>query len=344
MTSLKLPFIQRFVDRHGRVRHYFRRPGHDRVSLPGAPGSAEFMAAYHACLEGSRPPIGAARTTPGTMTALAVSWYGSSEFSGLAPSSQATYRRIVEAFLAAHGDRLVADLQGRHVRALLDSKASTPAAANRLRSILQLLMRHAVERGWRDDDPTLHVRKLRYEKKPFPAWTEDDIAKFEAHFPLGTRARLALALLLYTGQRRSDVIRMGRQHIRAGMIDVKQEKTKTRLAIPMHRELVAALDACPADNMTFLITEQGRPFASGNAFYNWFVECTRAAGIEGLSPHGLRKSIGRRLAEAGCTPHQIAAITGHQTMSEVERYTKSASQETMARTAMGLIGPEPNGN
>ena len=246
---------------------------------------------------------------------------------------------MVEAFLARHGDKLVADMQGRHVRAPLDSKAATPAAANRLRSILELLKRHAV------DDPTLHVRKLRYEKKPFPARTEEDIAKFETHFPLDTRARLALALLLYTGQRRSDVIRMGRQHIWAGMIDVKEEKTKTRLAIPMYRELVAALDARPADNMTFLRTEQKRPFASGNAFYNWFVECTRAPGIErGLSPRRLRKSIGRRLADAGCTTHQIAAITGHQTLSEVERYTKAANQEKLAKTAMGRIGPEPNGN
>jgi integrase len=302
------------------------------------------MAAYHAALAAEPPPIGATKTPPGSMTALVVSWYASAEFARLAPSSKATYRRIVERFLADHGRKLVADLESKHVRSLLDTKAGTPAAANRLLSILKLLMRHAVERGWRADDPTLHIRKVRYSKAPYPQWTEEDIARFEARWPLGTRARLALALLLYTGQRRSDVIRMGRQHIRDGLLEVTQAKTNTRLGIPIHPALQAALDACPVDHLTFLMTEQGRPFASGNAFYNWFVDCARKAGLaEGLSPHGLRKSIGRRLVEAGCTPHQVAAITGHKTLSEVERYTRDANQEGMARTAIGRIGPRANG-
>ena len=339
MTHLKLRYIHRFRDRHGRVRHYFRRSGHPLVPLPGLPGSPEFMAAYQAALAGAPLPIGAAREAPGSMSALIASWYRSAEFRQLSPTSQNTYRRIVERFRAEHGDKPVARLEPRHVRALIAAKADTPAQANRLLSILRLLMRHAVEHDWRPDDPTRDVRRVRYRKREYPTWTEEDIAAFEARWPIGTRARLALALLLYTGQRRSDVIRMGPQHLRNGRIEVRQLKTDARLAIPVHPALAEVLAASRSGHMAFLVTALGKPFASGNAFYNWFADCARAAGIaKGLSPHGLRKAAARRLAEAGCTPHEIAAVTGHQTLKEVERYTKAADQARLATAAIARIG------
>jgi integrase len=326
------------------MRFYFRRVGHKQVPLPGMPGSAEFMAAYQTALTGEPLAIGAGRTKPGSMSALAVSWYGSADFRQLAPASQTTYRRIVERFLAEHGDKPVALLQPKNVRMLIDAKVQTPTVANRLLSILHLLMRHAVERGMRSDDPTLQVRRVRYKVRGFPTWSEDNIAAFEARWPLGSRARLAMSLLLYTGQRRSDVIRMGRQHLRGGAIDVKQQKTGERLTIPLHQDLAAAIDASPSNHLTFLMTEAGQPFASGNAFYNWFTDCVRAAGIPpGLSPHGLRKAAARRLAEAGCTPHQIASITGHTTLKEIERYTKAVDQVQLAKAAIARIGKAPNG-
>jgi integrase len=347
MTSLRLKYVHRFRDRHGHVRHYFRRAGQPRTSLPGLPGSAEFMAAYQSCLGNDQKSHGASRTVSGSFAALVVSWLDDSEFKALSPSSQVTYRRIIDAFLANHGEKPVALLESRHVREILKGKSDTPAAANRLRSILRLLMRHAVEHGWRADDPMLHVRKVPYQKGEFRTWKEDDIARYEARWPLGSRERLALALLLYTGQRRGDVIRMGRQHIKGSAIDVLQEKTKGRLTIPLHPALKVAIDALPPEHLTFLVTQYGKPFASGNAFYNWFMDRARAADIEaGLSPHGLRKAAARRLAEAGCTTHQIASITGHKTLSEVQRYTKAADQERLAIEAMAnvvRIGSKPDG-
>lgn len=344
MTNIKLRHIHRFRDRHGKTRHYFRKPGHPRVALPGLPGSAAFMDAYKAALASEPMPIGATRTAPGSMAALVASWYGSADFRGLSPASQINYRRILTAFLNDHGGKLVTDLEGRHVRALLDAKAETPAAANRLLSLLKLLMRHAIERAWRVDDPTLYVRRLRYKSDGFATWSEEDIGRFEARWALGTRARLALALLLYTGQRRGDVIPMGRQHMRGNAIDVRQNKTGERLTIPVHPALRAAIDAHPAGQLTFLVTQTGKPFASGNAFYNWFIDCARKAGIApGLSPHGLRKAAARRLAEAGCTPHQIASVTGHATLKEIERYTKAANQEELAKVAMSRIGTKQHG-
>jgi integrase len=336
MTTLRLKYVHRYM-KGGRLYHYFRRGGVN-LRLPGEPGSRGFMAAYQAALERRPPPVGAGRAAAGSMEALAASWCASHGFSRLTPASRRTYRRLLDGFLAEHGDKPVAQLEPRHVLQILEARSSTPAQANALRNVLRLLLQHGFERGWRRDNPARDVRRLRYAKRPHPAWTEEDIAAFEARWPRGTRARLALALLLYTGQRRGDVIRMGPQHVRGGAVVVRQQKTGTELELPMHPELRAELAGAPGGHLAFLVTEQGRPFASGTAFYNWFKDCVGRAGIGGLSPHGLRKATARRLAEAGCTPHEIAAVTGHRSLQEVERYTRGADQRRLAASAVVRLG------
>lgn len=332
MTLINLPHIQRFKDRNGHLRHYYRRKGRKAVALPGAPGSPEFLAAYYAAAASAAPDAAAPKT--GTIAALVASYQDSAKFSALRVSTQAVQRRILAAFVRAHGDKPVRGIQSEHVHKLMDAKATTPGAANKFLAILRVLLDHAVARGMRSDNPARTVKKVRYEAHEHPAWSEDDIAAFEAAHPSGSRARLAFALLLYTGQRRSDVIRMGRQHVRNGLIAVTQRKTRAQLRIPIHGELQREIDALRHNHLTFLVTRNGAPFASETAFYNWFVACVHQAGLRGLSPHGLRKSAARRLAEAGCTPSEIGAITGHRTLGEVERYTRAADQERMAREAM----------
>jgi integrase len=145
-----------------------------------------------------------------------------------------------------------------------------------------------------------------------------------------------MALLLYTGQRRGDVIRMGRQHIRNGKIDVVQQTTRERLAVPIHAHLRTALGACPSDHLTFLVTQAGAPFTSAG-FGNWFADAVAAAGLTGMAAHGLRKAAARRLAEAGATVKQIQAVTGRRTLREIERYTRAADQEAGAEAAMAKI-------
>mgnify|MGYP001166927224 CR=1 FL=1 len=338
MAVFRLRYVQT-VMKNGRPHYYFRRPGYPRCSLPGYAGSAEFMQAYAQAMAGKSIEIGAFGTISGSMKALAIAWRASSQFKGLRTESRKTYIRLMDGFLAAHGDKLVKNAQPKHILAILEGMSDTPAQANALRNVLRQMFQFAFNHGWRSDNPARDVQKLRYKKKPFPTWTEEDIAAFEAHWSLDTRARLALALLLYTGQRRSDVIRMGSQHVSDGGIDVIQVKTGTPLHIPMHPELKEVLESHPADTEAFLMTQQGKPFASGNAFYNWFKECAVKAGIQSrLGPHGLRKAAARRLAEAGCTTHQIAAITGHKSLAEIERYTKEVSQKRVAAEAILKLG------
>jgi integrase len=208
-----------------------------------------------------------------------------------------------------------------------------PWAANALRNILRALMRHAIEIGLRTDDPTRDVRAIRLKSDGYHSWLDDEIAQFENRHPIGSRARLALALLLNTGQRRSDVIKMGRQNIRNGFLHIRQQKTGIVLLIPVHTALAGIIAQTPADHLTFLTTQYGSPF-SQTGFSYWFREECDKAGLRHCSAHGLGKAAARRLAEAGCTAHEIAAITGHASLREIVRYTKAADQQRLASAAM----------
>lgn len=336
MKQLRKPpkYCQGFEDRHGKVRWYYRRPGFPRVALPGLPWSPEFMAAYEKASIGERVEIGKDRSKPGTVSALVASYYRTSDFKGLSDSTKATYRGIIERFRTEHGDKRVAHMERRHVQSIVAAKTATPSAANNLLRMIHLLMRHAIELGWRGDDPTRDVRKAKEKTGGFLTWEEEHIEAFIAQHKPGTRAHLALSLLLYTGQRRSDVVRMGRQHVRNGVLSIVQQKTGQDVHIPLHPELKATLDRLPLDNLAFLVTAQGKPFTPAG-FTNWFRAMVKEAKLpDSLSPHGLRKATCRRLAEAGCTANEIMAISGHKSLAEVTRYTVAASRKTLAERAI----------
>jgi integrase len=144
-------------------------------------------------------------------------------------------------------------------------------------------------------------------------------------------------LLLYTAQRRADVVQMGRQHLRDGLLHLRQSKTGRQLAIPLHPELQAVLDATPAANLTFLATRNGRTFQP-DSFTHWFKRRCQEAGLPPrASVHGLRKAACRRLAELGCSANVIASISGHSTLREVSRYTAAADQVRLARQGIGAL-------
>src|SRR5262249_43776170 len=225
---------------------------------------------------------------------------------------------ILNRFSAAHGDKPVALLQLRHINTMVAAKAHTPSAARNFLATIRLLMQFAIKAGIRSDDPTVGAERIKIRAEGFRTWSEEDIAQFEAAHAIGTRARLALALLLYTGQRRADVVRMGRQHIHNGAIQVRQQKTGAELVIPMHPDLKVILDATSSNHLTFLITAFGKPFTAPG-FTNWFRQVCNEAGLpKGTSAHGLRKAMCRRLAEAGCSANEIKAIRRDVVFVEAE--------------------------
>lgn len=341
-------YTRGFIDRHGKARWYFRREGYPGMTLPGLPWSPEFMAAYSEAMNGATNPkreIGAARTRPGTFDALIVRFYSCSAFAGWSAETQRTRRNILERFRAAkvegseltNGQCRVAHLKSKRVDQMIAAKSRTPSAARNFRKTLRALMQFAIAQGIRPDDPTTGTRAPKIKTEGYATWTEGQIQTFEECHAIGTKPRLALALLLYTAQRRGDIVRMGRQHVTGDLIRVRQQKTGAILQIPLHAELRAILDATPSNNLTFLTTGAGKPFSPagfGNLFRDW---CNEAGLPKGYSAHGLRKAACRRLAEAGCTANQIAAISGHASLAEVQRYTKAADQERLARAAMDTV-------
>jgi integrase len=326
--------VKAYLDRHGKARHYFRQPGRKAVPLLGLPGSDEFMAAYgQALADTPRVEIAARQTRAGSINAMIVGYVGSAAFASLAPASQKTYRRIFEGMRHAYGDMSVATLARKHVIKMLDAKKDTPSEARNFLRCLRLITQYALNIGIREDDPTAGLRVKLPKGDGYHTWTEDEIAAFQAAYAVGSKPRLALELLLGTALRCADVIKLGRGHVRNGTISVTAQKTKTALAIPITTELAEAINAAaPSEHVTFLINERGGGF-SAKRFGQWFTEQCARVGLKG-SPHGLRKAACRRLAEAGCTAPEIAAISGHASLNEVARYIAKADRAKLARNAM----------
>jgi len=347
MAKIELAYVKAYRDRHKRMRYYYRRKGLSTVALPGEPGSAEFMAAYaeaDARAPRSNAEIAAeraaARVQPRSINALFIQYYQTAEFKELADSTRRAYRGQLDRFRAVHGDKGALSIGTHHLEAIFLAMADRPEAAVNLRKRLRRVFRLAVRLGWRKDNPVTETEVARKRDRGIKGWSDAEIIQFEQHWPSGTRERLALALCLYTGQRRSDVIRMGRQHVSSGRISVVQQKTAHRLKIRLHPkladEIAAHAEASGTNNLTFLTTQSGAGFTV-EGFGNWFRDACAAAGLKGKSPHGLRKSAGRRLAEAGCSEKQIAAVLGHTTLGEVARYTREANQEGLADDAMDVL-------
>jgi integrase len=335
----KPPYVQGpWIDRKtGRAYCYFRRRGFPKVRLPGLPWSPQFMAAHEKALSSAPEPIGAGRSKPGSVAAAIASYYGpTSTFKNLAPDTQAVRRAVLDAFGRAHGDKLIRAMPSKFIRALLD--AMEPTTAKNWLSAIRALAQHAIKADLLDDDPTLGVKLARKAGDGFHTWTEEQLAQFEAAHAFGTRERLAFALGLYTAQRRGDVVRMGRQHIRqtpeGEILYMRQQKTGTEVYLPIYPELRPVLDIVPANQLTFLVTLRGKPFTP-HAFTAWFAEACDAAGLPSACTfHGLRKAAARRDAENGCSANEIAAHTGHTSLREVERYTRAADKLRLSRAAM----------
>jgi integrase len=338
MTKMHVPYLNCYRSRHGKQQNFFRR-GSTRIRLPDTLFSEEFWTAYNAALNGTpRPEIGASRTVPGTFNAAVVAYYRSPEFRNLAASTQGVRRNILERFRAEHGDKRVKLFERRHLIDVISDKAtSTPAAAQVLLKVIRGLLQFCVDIDLRQSNPAVGIRNVKVRSDGIYSWSEPDIAKFRAYHALGTRPRLALELALNTTQRRSDLVRMGWQHLRDGRLHVRQQKTGTPLNIPVHPELRVALDNTPTDNLTFLVTRDGSPFTPagfGNHFREW---CNEAGLPKACSVHGLRKAGIRRLAESGCTAHQIMSISGHKSLQEAQGYCTAVDQKQLAEAAMAIV-------
>ncbi len=334
-------YVSAFRDRHGKLRYRYRRKGREVHYFRAEPGTEAFRQELAACEAGlSAPAIdpGAGRATPGSFDDLLARYYRSADFLDPGERTRVVYRGVLERWRARtrkgtrYGDIMVRDLQPRHVEAMLSELLPHRTAANMLRKRLSALMRFAVRIGMASGNPVAATRPFKVGSAGFHTWTEDEIAQFEARHAIGSKARLALALMLYTGQRGGDARIMGPGHVRGKRLVVTQEKTGATVSLPVLPPLAEAILATPSGGLVFLLSEHGKPYSRkgfGNKFRQWCDE----AGLPQCSAHGLRKAASRRFAEAGCSNQEIKSWTGHATDSEVARYTAAADQQALSDAA-----------
>jgi enterobacteria phage integrase len=242
---------------------------------------------------------------------------------------------VIERFLAEHGHRKVVEMRREDVKKIMGLKSTTPGAANDLLKKIRTLIKFAIDAEWRADDPTLRIKT--FPEQEFHTWTEDEIARYEEHWPIRLTSADRLCAPPSHGSRRADVARMAWTDVAGSAISVVQAKTGARLTIPIHPQLSTALRAWPRKHVVILTTAFNRPFS--NAGYgNMMADAIAAAGLpDRCVLHGLRKAAARRMAEAGCTEKEIAAITGHTTLNEVARYTRAADQRRLAAGAVAKL-------
>ncbi len=346
--KFRLKYIVEDTDRHGNVRLYYRHSG-KKTRLRGPAGSPEFLVDYRTAAAEPKSQKSkteqTGRVVPRSIRWLCVQYFKSAMFQELDPRTQKVRRAILERFCQqkGDGDKPFALLLHRHIRVRRDEMADRPEAANSMVKAVRQLYRFALRYDHHDDNPADKVEYLKGNADGFHSWSLGEIEKFEDTHPIGTAARLALALALYTGQRRADLVIFGKQHVREGWLIFTQHKGRNRspvrMEIPIIQELQTILDQTPTGDLTFLVTAFNRPFTS-NGFGNRFRKWCDDAGLSNCSVHGLRKAAAARLAEIGCTEQEIMSITGHRTSKEVTRYTRAASQKTRAESALRRLSAE----
>ncbi len=328
------PFVECWRDRHKKVRVYFRKEHGPRIPLPITIGSSEFNTAYQAALAGQLRPTRErhARAAAGTIDALITHYKRSAAYIGLRATTKTGYVSRIEAIRIQHGQRTVAGLTRERIFGILQPYADRPGAALSILKMLRILIRHAINIGWLNHDPSLGIKRPKIQR--IRSWTEGEIETYRKRWPLGTKQRLAFELFLNTGQRRSDVVRMAWSHVSDNKIAVTQQKTGRPLRIRLHHDLLSALASVKRTHISILTTKYGKPFTV-EGFSQWMRDAIKDASLPlACQPHGLRKAAGRRLAEAGATTKEIMAILGHITLSEAERYTEEANQENLAEQAV----------
>lgn len=269
---------------------------------------------------------------PKSFRAAVSLYYQSPAWRAMCDTTRATYRRTLERIAAKVGGASLATLTAAHIRAAMNAMADRPGAANELLKAMRTVLAHAVDMGMIERNVARDVRRLKTRGGGAVPWSPDDCARYEARWPSGSTPRLAYVMLRELGQRRGDVTRIGRQHVRGGAIVLRQQKTGAELVLPITPALAAELAQVPGDRLTFLASAYGRPFTAAG-FGIRFREWCNAAGLPARSAHGLRKAAAIELAEAGATAHEIMAITGHASLAEAERYTRGANQARLARSA-----------
>lgn len=329
MPKPRYPHLLREKTSRGRMVWYFRIGKGPRIRLPDAYGSPEFIAAYNAAIAGEPPPAARGRAGKGSLEWLIERYRESSAWAGLSTATRYQRGLIFARIVEKAGKERYADVTSKVIRAGREARQATPFMANNYLRAVKGLFAWALEAQHIDQNPAAEVTELAVKTKGHEPWTIGDVRAYRARWPLGTRERVWLDVLLFTGFRLGDACAIGKQHVRDGWISMRAEKTGELLEIPVLPPLAATLDSGPTGDLAWISNAYGRPFVK-ESFGNAFREACKAAGITGKSAHGLRKALAGMAAELGASEELMQAWFGWQSNRMSQIYTRGAKKKAMA--------------
>jgi integrase len=347
MPRRRPPHLHREITRWRKAVWYVRVGHGPRVRIRAEYGSPEFDAEYRAAVVGA--PIGKAAPSAKTLAWLLARYRETKAWTDLSQATRRQRENIFKGVLETAGHELYTKITQKTIIAGRERRASTPAQARHFLDAMRGLFRWAHRAGLVKTDPTAGVQNLPNKRSDgFIPWTEEHVAQYEARWPVGTRQRVWLDVLLYTGLRRGDAVTLGRQHVRDGVATLRTEKTETEVTLPISPVLQTTLDAGPCGDLSFIAGANGRPLTK-ESFGNLFREACKEAGVPG-SAHGVRKLAATRLANAGATEAELMAIFGWSDHQMAAHYTRSANRRRLSMQGFGKLEnpagtsiPAPNG-
>jgi len=336
MPRPRPPRLHREVSRHGKTVWYVRVDRGPRIRIKSEFGSPQFTEDYEAAVRGEAPQQ-PGKALKGSLEWLWLIYRQSGAWRDLSMATRRQRENIMLHVLKTAGSKPVSAITRKTVIDGRDRRAATPSQAKNFLSTLRGLFVWAVDANLLRADPTAGVKRFRKGRRSegFPVWTDAEIAGFERRWPRGTRERVMFDVFLYTGLRRGDAARLGRQHIKDGCIAITTEKTGMRVTIPVVPELQATLDAGPLGELALIASPDGRPIVKEH-LGNIFREACRKAGVT-KSAHGLRKAAATRAANNGATVAELEAIFGWAGGQMASLYTQSADRQALAIGAAGKL-------
>jgi integrase len=330
MPRPRPPHLQRQVTQHGRVAWYVRIGKGPRTRIRAAFGTPEFDSEYQAALAG-KPRATKASAAVDTLAWLIERYRETSAWTDLSLATRRNRENHFRRVIAKAGHQRAKAIEQGHITAGRDSRAATPAQARNFLDPVRGLFKWAKEAGHVNVDPTTGVKNPKRKKGPgFPVWTETDVERYYARWPLGTKERVWFVVLLNTGLRRGDAVRLGWQHLRDGVLTIRTEKTGTEVYFDMSKlpELGEAIERGPTGDLAFICGLNGKPMTK-ESFGNAFSEACRAAGVN-KSAHGLRKLAATRDADDGASGMQLNATYGWRGTAMASLYTEAADRKRLA--------------
>lgn len=340
MPRPRLPNLRHEKTRHGKFCWYVRVGNGPRVRLKAPFGSPEFKGEYDAALTGK--PITAPRSpSKDTLRWLWLRYCETQAWLKLSELTRRQRKNVMRRVLEACGDMPLSEMTDDHITSGRDSRAATPSMARHFVFTMRGLFSWAVEAKHMTVDPTKDIEAFKPPTDGFAIWTDEEIERFQAAYPLGTRERLAFDVLFYTGLRKGDAVVVGRQHLKGGVLTIKTQKTGETVSIRVTPELAKSIAAGPTSKDMAFIAHSGAHKMTPGSFGIWFRRVCTAAGCPGTA-HGLRKALATRLANRGATEKQLEALFGWRGGGMASLYTRKADRARLAGAAMDLMEQSPN--